>query len=100
VYSTSSCNPAVKVIGCIEDPVVIQIVLTHLKAEAETNAPNRLSESRAPPAAFDTGCCHPQGTRRGIGWPEGRIGREIGVGEDWTEQKFQTATGCAAFCNL
>ena len=42
-----------KVIACIEDPVVIQKILDHLKDKAETTAHTPLlPESRAPPAGL------------------------------------------------
>ena len=44
-----------KVIACIEDPVVIKKILDHLKEKAETNEPNPLPESRAPPAGWQSG---------------------------------------------
>jgi hypothetical protein len=36
------------VIACIEDPLVIKKILTHLKEKAATAAAVRLPESRAP----------------------------------------------------
>ena len=39
------------IIACIEDPVVIQKILTHLKDKAASREPMPLSESRAPPEA-------------------------------------------------
>jgi len=41
----------VKVIACIEDPVVIKKILDYLKNKAESNQPHRLPESRGPPQA-------------------------------------------------
>jgi hypothetical protein len=38
-----------KVIACIEDPEVIQKILTHLQLNAEAAAPSPLPEPRAPP---------------------------------------------------
>jgi hypothetical protein len=45
-----------KVIACIEDPDVIQKILTHLQLNAEAIAPSPLPEPRAPPTSdlFDT----------------------------------------------
>ena len=43
------CGGAVRIIACIEDPVVIQKILTHLKAKAVATPPRALPESRAPP---------------------------------------------------
>ena len=44
-----------KVIVCIEDPVVIKQILDHLKHKAEINEPRALPESRAPPAELQQG---------------------------------------------
>jgi hypothetical protein len=52
VETCRECGGSVKVIACIEDPVVIQKILTHLKEKAETNEPNPLPESRVPPGAL------------------------------------------------
>lgn len=41
---------AMKVIACIEDPIVIKQILDHLKHKAETSGTRALPESRAPPA--------------------------------------------------
>jgi len=51
-----SCGSAMKVIACIEDPEVIQKILTHLDSIAPATAANVLPESRAPPlmSIFDT----------------------------------------------
>jgi hypothetical protein len=38
-----------KVITCIEDPEVIQKILTHLQLSAEAAVPSPLLEPRAPP---------------------------------------------------
>ena len=38
-----------KVIACIEDPVVIQKILNHLKEKGEYQDAFRLPESRGPP---------------------------------------------------
>jgi len=47
----SKCGGAVKVIACIEDPVVIKKILTHLDKKAALNDPIVLSQPRAPPQA-------------------------------------------------
>jgi hypothetical protein len=39
------------VIACIEDPVVIEKILTHLDSKAAGGAARRLPPSRAPPQA-------------------------------------------------
>jgi len=44
-----------KVIACIEDPVVIKQILDHLKHKAETRESRALPESRAPPAGLQMG---------------------------------------------
>ncbi|ECH2682788.1 TPA: IS91 family transposase, partial [Klebsiella pneumoniae] len=44
------CGGAMKVIACIEDPIVIKQILDHLKHKAETSGTRALPESRAPPA--------------------------------------------------
>jgi len=49
------CGGAVKVIACIEDPVVIKKILSHLKQKAETHESSPLPESRAPPAGLARG---------------------------------------------
>ena len=43
------CGGAMKVIACIEDPVVIQKILNHLKEKGEYQDAFRLPESRGPP---------------------------------------------------
>ena len=50
-----ACGGAMKVIACIEDPVVIKKILDHLKGKAETKEPNSLPESRAPPVDLPVG---------------------------------------------
>jgi len=42
----------VRIIACIEDPVVIQPIVDHLKTNDETCEPFPLPESRAPPGAL------------------------------------------------
>jgi hypothetical protein len=44
-----------KVIACIEDPVVIKQILDHLENKAETSESRALPESRAPPAELPRG---------------------------------------------
>ena len=62
-----SCGGAVRIIACIEDPVVMpkalaalagqarKQILDHLKHKAETNEPKALPESHAPPARLQQG---------------------------------------------
>ena len=49
VETCRECGGAMKVIACIEDPVVIKKILDHLKKKAKTKEPKSLPESRAPP---------------------------------------------------
>jgi hypothetical protein len=44
-----------KVIACIEDPVVIKQILDHLEHKAEIGESRALPESRAPPAELPPG---------------------------------------------
>ncbi|GHL78620.1 hypothetical protein ECZU34_63680 [Escherichia coli] len=50
IETCSGCGGAMKVIACIEDPIVIKQILDHLKHKAETSGTGALPESRAPPA--------------------------------------------------
>jgi len=52
IETCPACGGAVKVIACIEDPVVIKRILDHLKQKADTNEPRPLPESRAPPTSL------------------------------------------------
>jgi len=54
IETCSACGGAMKVLACIEDPVVIKQILDHLKHKAEASEPKALPESRAPPAEW----CH------------------------------------------
>jgi hypothetical protein len=47
-----------KVIACIEDPLVIKKILDHLKQKDKASEPNPLPESRAPPAGMQAGLFH------------------------------------------
>ena len=49
IETCSVCGGAMKVIACIEDPVVIKQILDHLEHKAEASEPWALPESRAPP---------------------------------------------------
>ena len=42
------CGGSMKVIACIEDPRVIEKILTHLRGKTPIVEPVRLPESRAP----------------------------------------------------
>ena len=50
IESCSSCGGTVKVVGSIEDPAVIQKILTHLKNKAALDPPSLLPSARAPPS--------------------------------------------------
>jgi hypothetical protein len=52
IETCPACGGAVKVIACIEDPVVIKRILDHLKQKADANEPRPLPESRAPPTSL------------------------------------------------
>ena len=49
VETCRACGGTAKVIACIEDPVVIKKILSHLEGKAATQESNLLPESRAPP---------------------------------------------------
>jgi hypothetical protein len=51
IETCTECGGSVKVIACIEDPVVIKKILTHLKAKAASMKSIQWPESRAPPQA-------------------------------------------------
>lgn len=56
ITTCQACDGAMKIIACIEDPIVIRKILDHLDRLAPITAPNALPEPRAPPQAglFDT----------------------------------------------
>ena len=56
ITTCQDCGGAMKVIACIEDPDVIQKILTHLQLNTKATAPSPLPEPRAPPISdlFDT----------------------------------------------
>ena len=47
----NSCGAPVKIIACIEDPLVIKKILTHLDSKIASDATRRLPPCRAPPQA-------------------------------------------------
>jgi len=49
IETCSECGGDVKIIACIEDPVVIRKILAHLDEKAVTAAMVRLPQCRAPP---------------------------------------------------
>ena len=52
IETCPACGGAMKIIACIEDPVVIQKILDHLKSKDETREPPPKPESRAPPGVL------------------------------------------------
>jgi hypothetical protein len=56
VQTCRACGGALEIIACIEDPVVIEKILSHLEQKATSAKPCRLPPSRAPPQArlFDS----------------------------------------------
>jgi hypothetical protein len=55
IETCSVCGGAMKVIACIEDPIVIKQILDHLEHKVEASEPRALPESRAPPAELHHG---------------------------------------------
>ena len=57
IETRRECGGQVKVIACIEDPVVIEKILTHLDETVPAIETIRIPESRAPPqpGLFDLG---------------------------------------------
>jgi hypothetical protein len=51
IETCERCSGQVKIIACIEDPVVIERILAHLKGKASSSEPVMLPEGRAPPQA-------------------------------------------------
>ena len=49
VEACRACGSALRVIACIDDPVVIEKILSHLNKKTSFVDTNRLPESRAPP---------------------------------------------------
>jgi len=49
IETCSECGGAVKIIACIEDPVVIQKILDHLQEKAALAGLDLLPQCRAPP---------------------------------------------------
>jgi len=52
IETCAMCGGTVKVIACIEDTVVIQKILSHLKEKAVPDPLSLLSSARAPPAGL------------------------------------------------
>jgi hypothetical protein len=55
IETCPACGGAVKVIACIEGPVVIKQILDHLEQKAKTSESRALPESRAPPVEIPQG---------------------------------------------
>ncbi|MCP4337645.1 MAG: IS91 family transposase, partial [Desulfobulbaceae bacterium] len=49
IETCSKCGGEVKVVACIEDPLVIDKILTHLEKKVALAEPVVLPQSRAPP---------------------------------------------------
>ena len=49
IETCRDCGGTVKIIACIEDPVVIKKILTHLDEKASVTEKIRLPEYRVPP---------------------------------------------------
>ena len=49
IESCPACGGAVRIIACIEDPAVIEKILTHLDVKAANSEVPRLPPCRAPP---------------------------------------------------
>lgn len=52
----SACGSAMKLIACIEDPIVIKQIFDRLKHKDQASESGAQPESRAPPAESPTGC--------------------------------------------
>lgn len=51
IETCGHCGGAVKIIACIEDPMVIEKILTHRNKQTASAKPTPWHESRAPPQA-------------------------------------------------
>jgi hypothetical protein len=51
IETCERCSGQVKIIACIEDPMVIERILAHLNDKALSVEPAMLPENRAPPQA-------------------------------------------------
>jgi len=49
IETCRECGGAVRIIACIEDPAVIEKILTHVKEKAAPEPVGLLPEGRAPP---------------------------------------------------
>lgn len=55
VETCSACGGTMKVIACIEDPLVIKQILDHLEHKAEASESRALPVRRAPPVGLQSG---------------------------------------------
>ena len=55
IETCAACGGALRIIACIEDPVVIEKILTHLDAKAAAGQASRPPPCRAPPEAGSRG---------------------------------------------
>jgi len=51
VETCRACGGAIRIIACVEDPVVIDKILTHLDSKGAWGVARRLPPCRAPPQA-------------------------------------------------
>ena len=49
IETCQACGGAVRIIACIEDTIVIEMILTHLDKKGPSVEPTRLPPCRAPP---------------------------------------------------
>ncbi len=64
IETCRACGGAVRIIACIEDPVVIEKILAHQDSRLR-KAGRRLpacSADAIQSPSFNPNCCHPQGT--------------------------------------
>jgi hypothetical protein len=55
IQTCSVCGGAMRIIACIQDPVVIEKILAHLEAKTVAAQPSRPPPCRAPPAGRSSG---------------------------------------------
>jgi len=76
------------IIACIEDPVVIRMILKHLQEKSSLDSGVQIPNPRAPPQAslfrYCSGifllypCCGRERLRQELGWSENSLWREDG----------------------
>ncbi len=77
IETCPACGGAMRIIACIEDPVVIQKILAHLKKKHETCEPFPLPKAARRLAHYSADAIvlipprmlFPGGTGQGTGWP-------------------------------